>query len=84
MSVISFLSFNYALRMICDLRLQRIKLCLTRGSVSSTWVVDDKPSNAKAVLGIVARSGAQLADLCTFLPQEKVYSGPFIKMLPPH
>jgi len=38
----------------------------------STWKLDGKVVNQKTIQQAVLRTGAQLANLCTFLPQEKV------------
>jgi len=51
---------------------QVIRRCLRADSESCKWYLDGKPATQKAVLQVVERTGAQLANLCTFLPQEKV------------
>jgi chromosome segregation ATPase len=59
-------------RASCVPSFQIIKRCLHAKSETSKWFLDGKPSNQKAVLAVVERTGAQIANLCTFLPQEKV------------
>lgn len=49
-----------------------IRRCLTSSSDSCKWFLNGNPSNAKEVQKIVDRTGAQIGNLCTFLPQEKV------------
>lgn len=49
-----------------------LRRCLTSSSDSCKWFLNGNPSNAKDVQKIVDRTGAQIGNLCTFLPQEKV------------
>jgi chromosome segregation ATPase len=52
--------------------LQVIKRSLTRGKNSCEWHLDGKKSTDKVIQALVGRTGAQIGNLCTFLPQEKV------------
>jgi chromosome segregation ATPase len=45
---------------------------LSSSSASCKWFLNGLPSNAKDVQKVVDRTGAQIGNLCTFLPQEKV------------
>jgi chromosome segregation ATPase len=49
-----------------------IRRCFTKASDSSKFLLDGKPSTQKIIQEIVERTGAQLGNLCTFLPQEMV------------
>jgi predicted nucleic acid-binding Zn-ribbon protein len=49
-----------------------IRRCLSSSSASCKWFLNGLPSNAKDVQKVVDRTGAQIGNLCTFLPQEKV------------
>ncbi len=49
-----------------------IRRSMEADKTSSKWLIDSKPATLKKVHEIVERTGAQLSNLCTFLPQEKV------------